>query len=53
VYDHRGACVAAISLTGLKTTLPVGGVAQLGEVVHRYATEISISLGADSQYISS
>jgi IclR family acetate operon transcriptional repressor len=53
VYDHRGTCVAAISLTGLKSTLPAGGVAQLGEVVHRYATEISINLGADSQQISS
>jgi IclR family acetate operon transcriptional repressor len=53
VYDHRGTCVAAISLTGLKSTLPAGGVAQLGEVVHRYATEISINLGADSQHISS
>ena len=53
VYDHRGTCVAAISLTGLKSTLPAGGVAQLGEVVHRYASEISINLGADSQHISS
>ncbi len=46
VYDHRGACVAAISLTGLKLTLPVGGIDRLGQVVRRYAAEISAGLGA-------
>ena len=48
VYDHRGTCVAAVSLTGLKSALPVGGIADLGQIVHRYASQISISLGADS-----
>jgi IclR family acetate operon transcriptional repressor len=46
VYDHRGACVAAISLTGLKPTLPAGGIDELGSVVRRYAAEISRQLGA-------
>jgi IclR family transcriptional regulator, acetate operon repressor len=46
VVDHRQACVAAISLTGLKLTLPAGGVDGLGRVVGRYAGEISAKLGA-------
>jgi len=46
VYDHRDTCVAAISLTGLKLTLPDGGIDGLGQVVRRYAAEISGRLGA-------
>lgn len=46
VFDHRGACVAAISVTGLKLTLPPGGIDGLGAVVRRYAGEISARLGA-------
>lgn len=46
VYDHRGSCAAAISLTGLKPTLPAGGIDELGQVVRRYAAEISGRLGA-------
>jgi IclR family acetate operon transcriptional repressor len=46
VYGHRQACVAAISLTGLKLTLPAGGMDELGKVVRRYAAGISASLGA-------
>jgi IclR family acetate operon transcriptional repressor len=46
VRDHRDTCVAAISLTGLKLTLPEGGIDGLGQVVRRYAAEISTSLGA-------
>lgn len=46
VYDHRDACVAAISLTGLKLTLPAEGIDGLGGVVRRYAAEISGRLGA-------
>jgi hypothetical protein len=38
--------VAAISLTGLKLTLPAGGIDGLGQVVRRYAAEISAKLGA-------
>ena len=48
VLDHRNACVAAISLTGLKHSLPTGGIEPLGRVVHRYAGEISASLGASA-----
>ncbi len=47
VYDHRGACVAAISVTGLKQTLPPGGIDGLGAVVRRHAGEISVGLGAE------
>lgn len=46
VYGHRQACVAAISLTGLKLTLPSGGMEELGKVVRRYAVEVSTGLGA-------
>lgn len=52
VYDHRQECVAAISLTGLKLTLPAGGIDGLGQVVRRYAAEISASLGADVSVLS-
>jgi IclR family acetate operon transcriptional repressor len=45
VYDHSGACAAAISLTGLKLTMPEGGVEALGAVVRRYATDMSAELG--------
>ena len=46
VLDHRQDCVAAISVTGLKLTLPAGGIAELGGVVRRFAAEISANLGA-------
>ena len=46
VFDHRHACVAAISVTGLKQMLPAGGIDGIGEVVRRYAAEISVGLGA-------
>lgn len=46
VYGHRQDCVAAISLTGLKLTLPAGGMEELGKVVRRYAVEVSTGLGA-------
>lgn len=46
VHDHRGSCVAGISLTGLKPTLPAGGIDGLGTVVRRYAASISLGLGA-------
>jgi IclR family acetate operon transcriptional repressor len=52
VYDHRGACVAGISLTGLKSTLPAGGIERLGSTVQRYAAQISESLGAVAPAIS-
>lgn len=47
VFDHRHACVAAISVTGLKLMLPPGGIDGMGQVVRRYAVEISTRLGAD------
>jgi IclR family transcriptional regulator, acetate operon repressor len=46
VLDHRSSCVAAVSLTGLKHSLPPGGMEPLAQVVRRYAAEISASLGA-------
>ena len=46
VLDHRRACVAAISVTGLKLSLPADGIDGLGAVVRRYAREISAKLGA-------
>jgi IclR family transcriptional regulator, acetate operon repressor len=46
VFDHRQACVAAISVTGLKQMLPAGGVDGMGQVVRRHAAEISRRLGA-------
>jgi IclR family transcriptional regulator, acetate operon repressor len=52
VFDHRRACVAAISLTGLKLTLPAGGIEGLGAVVRRYAGGISTALGAAPTSVS-
>jgi IclR family transcriptional regulator, acetate operon repressor len=46
VFDHRRSCVAAISVTGLKLTLPLDGIDGLGQVVRRYAARISADLGA-------
>jgi IclR family transcriptional regulator, acetate operon repressor len=46
VVDHRQACVAAISATGLKLSLPTDGIDELGQVVRRYAREISAKLGS-------
>jgi IclR family acetate operon transcriptional repressor len=46
VYDHRGACVGAISVTGLKLSLPPGGIDELGPVVRRFADGVSADLGA-------
>jgi len=46
VVDRRGRCVAAISVTGLKLSLPVGGIEGIGEIVRRYAAEISAKIGA-------
>ena len=46
VHDHRGTCVAGISVTGLKPALPDGATDGLGAVVRRYARSISLGLGA-------
>jgi IclR family transcriptional regulator, acetate operon repressor len=46
VFDHRQACVAAVSVTGLKQMLPPGGIDGMGQVVRRYAAQISANLGA-------
>jgi IclR family transcriptional regulator, acetate operon repressor len=46
VFDHRRACVAAVSVTGLKQMLPPGGIDGMGLVVRRYAAQISANLGA-------
>ena len=48
VFDHRRTCVAAVSVTGLKLMLPAGGIHGVGQVVRRYAAEISALLGADA-----
>ena len=46
VFDRRGACVAAISVTGLKLSLPIGDIEEIGQIVRRYAAEISVKMGA-------
>jgi IclR family acetate operon transcriptional repressor len=46
VFDRRGTCVAAISVTGLKASLPAGRIEEIGQVVRRYAAQISAKLGA-------
>jgi DNA-binding IclR family transcriptional regulator len=38
--------VAAISVTGLKRSLPVDGIEGIGQIVRRYAAEISAKMGA-------
>jgi len=45
VFDRRGTCMAAISVTGLKP-LPVGGIEAIGQIVRRYAAQISAKMGA-------
>lgn len=47
VFDHRQACIGAVSVTGLKLMLPQGGIDTMGQVVRRYAAEISARLGAE------
>jgi IclR family transcriptional regulator, acetate operon repressor len=47
VFDHRQACIGAVSVTGLKLMLPHGGIDAMGQVVRRYAAEISARLGAE------
>lgn len=46
VFDRRGTCVAAISVTGLKLSLQVGGIEGIAQIVRRYAAEISVKMGA-------
>ena len=48
VVDRSGSCVAAISVTGLKHSLQVGGIEGIGQIVRRYAAEISVKMGADA-----
>lgn len=45
VFDHTGACVAAVSVTGLKPAVQASGVAELAATVGRYADDISSKLG--------
>lgn len=45
VRDHRGACVGAISITGLKLDLPGWRFRELGLQVRDFADRISRSLG--------
>lgn len=45
IFDHSGACVAAVSVTGLKPALRANGVESLAEVVKRHARVISGKLG--------
>ena len=46
VFDRRGTCMAAISVTGLKLSLPIEGIEGIGQIVRRYAAEISAKMGA-------
>lgn len=44
VFDHAGACVGAISLTGLKVDIPEGDVGRLGNVVRETADRLTTLL---------
>lgn len=44
-FDHSGACVGAVSSTGLKRDLPTWEVEQLGAITRRFADRISDLLG--------
>ena len=46
VYGSRGTCVAAISVTGRKGPLAADGFERIGQIVRRYAAEISAKMGA-------
>jgi IclR family transcriptional regulator, acetate operon repressor len=44
VFDHAGACVGAISLTGLKVDIPEGDVGRLGNLVRETADRLTAAL---------
>jgi IclR family transcriptional regulator, acetate operon repressor len=46
LLDSRQTCVAAISVTGLKRSLPAGSFEGMDQIVRRYAAEISAKMGA-------
>jgi IclR family acetate operon transcriptional repressor len=45
VFDHHGACVGAISVTGIKHDLPSWRIAEIGQVVRNHSDELSHLLG--------
>lgn len=46
VYDFRGACAGAISITGLKLGMPAWRLRELGQLVREHGERISRLLGA-------
>lgn len=48
VFDHQGACIGAISVTGIKHDLPSWRIAEIGQVVRAHADEMSHLLGGPS-----
>lgn len=44
-FDHRGVCVGAISVTGIKHDLPSWRIEEIGHVVRAHADEMSRLLG--------
>jgi IclR family acetate operon transcriptional repressor len=46
IHDHTGACIGAISVTGIKLDLPAWRIHQIGETVAAHATRVSEQLGA-------
>ena len=45
VYDFRGVCAGAISITGLKLDLPAWRIRELGQSVREHADRIALLLG--------
>ncbi len=46
-FGHDGACAGAVSVTGIKSDLPVWRVNELGRTVRRAADQVSELLGGD------
>ena len=56
-FGHDGACVGAVSVTGIKGDLPAWRVDELGYAVRRYADKVSEALGgsryAEEEFVES
>jgi len=46
-FGHDGSCAGAVSVTGIKSDLPVWRVNELGRTVRRAADQVSTELGGD------
>jgi IclR family acetate operon transcriptional repressor len=48
IFDHRGLCAGAISVTGIKHDLPSWRITEMGQLLRAHADEMSSLLGGPS-----